>query len=64
MLGENKMDESLKQYFTQDKTGYYFDEEDKGYLRGVAGVKRCYDRTRNEKAIKQAEIAPVPLSKV
>ena len=64
MLGENKMDESLKQYFTQDKTGYYFDEEDKGYLRGVAGVKRCYDRTRNEKAIKQAEIEPVPLSKV
>ncbi len=43
MLGENKMDESLKQYFIQDKTGYYFDEEDKGYL-GVAGVKRCYKR--------------------
>ena len=59
------MDESLKQYFTQDKTGYYFSEKDKGYiLRGVAGVKKCYDRTRNEKAIKQAEIEPVPLSKV
>lgn len=64
MFGENKMDESLKQYFTQDKTGYYFDDEGNGYLRGVVGVKKCYDRTRNEKAIKQAEIDSIPISKV
>lgn len=51
------MDESLKQYFTQDVTG-------NGNLRGVAGVKRCYDRTRNGKAIKQAELDSVLFIKV
>lgn len=65
MYRENKMEESLKQYFTQDITGYYFDKKRNGYfLRGVAGVKRCTDRTRNDKAIKQAELSPVPFCKV
>lgn len=65
MYRENKMKESLEQYFTQDITGYYLDKKHNGYfLRGVAGVKQCVDRTRNDKAIKQAELSPVPFCKV
>ncbi len=65
MYSENNMKEQLKPYFTQDIRGYYFDKERNDYfLRGVVGVKQCVDRTRNDKAIKQAKLCPVPFSKV
>ena len=65
MYSENNMKEQLKPYFTQDIRGYYFDKERNDYfLRGVVGVKQCVDRTRNDKAIEQAKLCPVPFSKV
>lgn len=65
MYSENNMKEQLKPYFTQDIRGYYFDKKRNDYfLRGVVGVKQCVDRTRNDKAIKQAKLCPVPFSKV
>lgn len=65
MNRENEIDESLKKYFIQDISGYYFDEKRNGYyLRGVAGVGKCLDRTRNDEAQHQAKLSPVPFCEV
>lgn len=59
------MNEYVANYLKKDIEGYYFDKKCNGYfLRGVAGVKGCTDITRNDKAIKQAELSPVPFCKV
>jgi hypothetical protein len=55
------MNNNLNKYFKKDESGYYFDKSGE---RKLKGVNCSYDRTRNEKAIKQAGVDPVPLCKV
>ena len=53
------MNEYVANYLKKDIKGYYFKEKSKGYfLKGVAGVKGCTDKTRNGKAREQAELSP------
>ena len=55
-------DDILKKYFKKDEAGYYYNAKCNGYrLKGVSHPK---DRTRNDKAVGQAEIESVSFSKV
>lgn len=56
------IDCNLSMFFKKDRRGYYFDKEGNGRLRGVAGIKHCNDRTRNDEAKKQSTLEPVPFS--
>ncbi len=56
------MNSKLKKYFKKDIEGYYFDKKSNKYK--LKGVSCSYDRTRNEKAAKQALLESVPLGKV
>lgn len=53
----------VENYLKKDIEGYY-KKCDGYFLRGVAGVNRCKDKTRNDKAKKQAKLSPVPFCKV
>lgn len=56
------MNRNLEKYFKKDIEGYYFDKKSNAYrLRGVSCT--C-DRTRNEKAAKQASFKSIPFAKV
>ena len=56
------MNSILEKYFEKDKEGYYFDKKSNEYR--LKGVRCSYDRTRNEKATKQASLESVPLGQV
>lgn len=56
------MNGNLKKYFEKDIRGYYLDTKNNEYK--LKGVKCSSDRTRNEKAAKQAELESVSLSRV
>lgn len=53
---------NLDKYFKKDIDGYYLDKKSGEYK--LKGVCCSCDRTRNEKAIKQADLESVPLGKV
>ena len=56
------MNGNLEKYFKKDMEGYYLDKESNEYK--LKGVNCSYDRTRNEKAAKQASLESVPLGQV
>ena len=56
------MNGNLLKYFKKDIEGYYFHKGSNEYR--LKGVSCPYDRTRNEKAGKQASFKPIPFSKV
>lgn len=56
------VDINLKKYFEKDKEGYYYDDKKNEYK--LKGVQCQYDRTRNDKAVKQGMLNAVPFSKV
>lgn len=56
------MDINLKKYFEKDKEGYYYDNKQNEYK--LKGVRCQYDRTRNDKAVKQGMLNAVQFSKV
>ena len=51
------MNGNLEKYFKKDMEGYYLDKESNEYK--LKGVNCSYDRTRNEKAAKQASLESV-----
>ena len=56
------MNGNLEKYFKKDMEGYYLDKESNEYK--LKGVNCSYDRTRNEKAAKQASLESVPFGQV
>lgn len=56
------MDSNLKQFFVKDKNGYYWNIDRNCYM--LKGVNHLTDKTRNEKAAKQATMKPISFSEV
>ena len=59
---EKLLNSDLEKYFKKDIDGYYFDKKSNEYR--LRGVNCPFDRTRNEKAVKQASFNAIPFGKV
>ena len=56
------MNEYVVNYLKKDIEGYYFDKRNNEYK--LKGVCCSFDRTRKDKALKQAKLEPVSFVKV